>query len=232
MAQRGSKGTTSLLTPLNPADVLIPGEEIRYVERKNGATLIPDFVEAASILILITMIVFGIPLGLVGVLVALVTAGALLYYLRKRKWRRLTPYLGLLALVIAWIVLGSVNLAVMVVILTAGRFVYRFAMWAFYERLYITNRRLMLSRGFLGARVDSIPLTRATDIAFERTFWGELLNYGAVKVETAGQQQALSFIDFLNRPDTFYNILIGLSTTAVGSVRPTRQAQAKADDDA
>jgi hypothetical protein len=231
MAQLGSKGTTSLFTPLNVADVLIPGEEVRYVERKHGASLIPTFVETASILILITMIAFGIPLGVLGVFIALVAAGSLLYSLRNRTWRRLTAFLGLLSLVLTWIVLGSANLAVATVILTAGRFVYRFAMWAFYERLFITNRRLMASKGFLGAEVNSIPLTRATDIAYKRTFWGEILGYGEVKVETAGQDQALSFIDFLNRPDTFYNILIGLSTTAVGSVRPTKEVQAKAAAD-
>ncbi len=230
MAQRGSKGTTSLFTPLNVADVLIPGEEVRYVERKHPASLIPTFVETASILILITMIVFGIPPGALGGLIAVAAAGAVLYSFRNRKWRRLTAFLGLLSLVIAWVVLGSANLAVAAVILTAGRFVYRFAMWAFYERLFITNRRLMASRGFLGAAVNSIPLTRATDIAYKRTFWGEVLNYGEVRVETAGQDQALGFIDFLNRPDTFYNILIGLSTTAVGSVRPTKEATAAADD--
>ncbi len=231
MAQLGSKGTTSLLTPLNPADVLIPGEEVRYVERKHPASLIPSFVETASILILITMIVFGIPLGVLGLLIALAIGGSLYYSFRTRKWRRFTPFLGLLTLIVAWIILGSVNLGVLAVLLAAGRFSYRFAMWAFYERLFITNRRLMMSRGFLGAEVDSIPLTRATDIAYKRSFWGEILGYGEVRVETAGQDQALSFIDFLNRPDTFYNILIGLSTTAVGSVRPTKQDQAKAAAD-
>lgn len=232
MAQRGSKGTTSLLTPLNPADVLIPGEEIRYVERKHPAILTLTFVETSSILILITMIVFGIPLGVLGALIALTAGVSLFYSLRNRTWRRNFVYLGLLAVVAAWILVGSINLGVTAVILTAGRFVYRFAMWAFYERLFITNRRLMMSRGFLGAEVNSIPLTRATDIAYRRTFWGEILGYGQVKVETAGQDQALSFIDFINRPDTFYNILIGLSTTAVGSVRPIKgdQAKAAADD--
>ena len=231
MAQRGSKGTTSLFTPLNVADVLIPGEEVRYVERKHPASLFPTFVESASILILITMIVFGIPLGVLGLFIALVAAGSLYYSVRNRMWRQFTFYGGLLALATTWVVMGSVNLAVLIVIVTAGRFVYRFAMWAFYERLFITNRRLMASRGFLGAEVNSIPLTRATDIAYRRTFWGEILGYGQVRVETAGQDQALGFIDFLNRPDTFYNILIGLSTTAVGSVRPTKSDQAKAAAD-
>lgn len=220
MAQRGSRGTSSLFTPLNVADVLIPGEEVRYVERKHVASIIPTVLETASLLIIIVMGLVGVPSGSFGGFTAIVAAGTVFYFYRKRQYKQITVYGSLLALVLLWSVLGSLNLAVFAIVLTVGRFAYRFAMWAFYERLFITNRRLMLSRGFLGAKIDSIPLTRATDIAYRRPFWGEVLGYGTVLVETAGQDQALGYIDFLNRPDTFYNILIGLSTTAVGSVRP------------
>ena len=83
-------------------------------------------------------------------------------------------------------------------------------MWAFYEKLYITNRRVIKSTGFLGANIDGMPLTRITDIAFNRSVPGEVLGYGTFRLETAGQDQALGRIPFLNQPDLFYNILIGL----------------------
>lgn len=232
MAQRGSKGTSSLFTPLNPADVLIPGEEIRYKERKHPASLIPSFVETLAILGLAVVPLIGPGSSVLVAVLSLAAAGVLFYFISQRRWRRLTVSVALIILVLAVAQLGSVTFAMVVWLLAVLRFTYRFIMFAFYELLFITNRRLMLSRGFLGAEVDSIPLTRATDIAYRRSFWGEILGYGQVRVETAGQDQALSFIDFLNRPDTFYNILIGLSTTAVGSVRPTKaeQARAAADD--
>jgi hypothetical protein len=232
MATRGSQGTSSLFTPLRVTDVLIPDETVQYNERRHWASLIQPFLETIAILIFITMFAGGLPTGAIGGLLFLLAAVTLIVMFRQRKRRRIADsaggllrsiepsiYVILFALVVGFVFLGQQTMAIAVIIATAIRFVYRAAMWAFYVRLYITNRRVIASAGFLGAQINGMPLTRITDIEFRRTVPGELLNYGALRIETAGQEQALGLLTFLNQPDLFYNILIHLSTTAVGAVR-------------
>ena len=50
-------------------------------------------------------------------------------------------------------------------------FVYLFAQVAKTRfRYWLTNRRVIVSSGFIGYRVRSIPLERVSDVAFSRTF--------------------------------------------------------------
>ena len=219
MAARGSKGTSSLFTPLSVVDVLIPDEVVQYNERKHWASLIQPFLETVALLILITMVAGGLPDGALGGLLFLLAAAVTFVMYRQRKWTNLTLYAGAAGVVIGFILLGLEALAIALILAAAGRFIYRAGMWAFYERLLITNRRVIASSGFLGAHIDAMPLTRITDIAFKRTVPGEIIGYGTLRVETAGQNQALGVLPFLNQPDLFYNIVIHLSTTALGSVK-------------
>lgn len=236
MAVRGSRGTSSLLKPLNVIDVLIPDEVVQYNEREHWASLIQPFVETVAILILITMFAGGLPDGALGGFLFLMAAAVAFVMYRQGNWRRvdgprgrqvtikrgarrLSVYAMAAGLVIGFIVLGSETMAIALILIAAGRFVYRSAMWAFYERLYITNRRVLRAKGFFGAHIDAMPLTRITDIAFKRTVPGEIFDYGTLRIESAGQDQALGVLNFLNQPDLFYNILISLSTTALGSVK-------------
>lgn len=233
MAVRGSRGTSSLFTPLNILDVLIPDEVVQYNERNHWASLIQPFIETVAILIFITMFAGGLPSGAVGGFLFLFALVVVLVMWRTRRLRRLRavvdnvppalfrPSLFVVAvgLIIGLLVFGLESMAIALILAAASRFIYRSAMWAFYERLIITNRRVISSSGFLGAHIDAMPLTRITDIAFKRTVPGEVLDYGTLRIESAGQDQALSVLNFLNQPDVFYNILIGLSTTAIGSVK-------------
>ena len=219
MAAGGSTGTSSLLTPLNVLDVLIPDEVVQYNERKHWASLIQPFLETIAILILITMFAGGLPSGAAGGFLFLVAIGVLGFMYWQKKWKKLSVYVGVGGLVIGFVLLGLETLAVALITASALRFVHRAAMWAFYERLYITNRRVIASAGFLGATINAMPLTRITDFAYKRPFWGEILGYGTFRVETAGQDQALGLLTFLNQPDVFYNILVHLSTTALGAVK-------------
>ena len=232
MAIRGSKGTSSLFTPLYVVDVLIPNEVVQYNERLHWASLVPSFLETIAALILITLFAGGLPGGAFGGFLFIV-ATVIVFVMYRRERIRKAPLLGgIAALVIGFLVLGFQGLVIALILGAFSRFVYRFAMWAFYEKLYITNRRVIKSTGFLGANIDGMPLTRITDIAFNRSVPGELLGYGTFRLETAGQDQALGRIPFLNQPDLFYNILIGLSTTAQGSVKsplnPEEMAESRA----
>lgn len=222
MPAQGARGTSSLFSPLNIEDVLIPTEEVRYVERKHGASLIEPFLQTIAALIFITIFAGGLPANAFGGFLAVVAIAMAGVFLFRMKPSRATIVGVTVVVLLAFFALGLQNLAIAAVLVAAGRFFYRFTMWAFYERLFITNRRLMQSTGFLGAQINSIPLTRATDIEYKRTVPGEVLGYGTVRVETAGQDQALGLLQFLTAPDRFYNTLLEGSTTAANSVRPTR----------
>jgi len=80
--------------------------------------------------------------------------------------------------------------------------------WRFYERLYITDRRVIGSSGILQSKIDTLPLSRATDISYEKPFFGEIFGYATLRIETAGQDQALGTINFIKNPEIFYELLI------------------------
>jgi len=221
MAQTGTPSTSSLFRPLGPTGVLIKGERIKYNERRHWAILIRPFLETLAVLTFVTMFAGGVPTGAFGVVVIGSSTLMLIVQARRNDWSEALVYGVVAALLIGFVAFGVTGMAILAILIAAGRFIYTTAMWAFYERLYITNRRVIASAGFLGARIDTMPLTRVTDINYRTTVLGELLGYGVLRVETAGQDQALSLLEFLDKPNNFYEILIDLSTAAVGSVTDT-----------
>lgn len=74
----------------------------------------------------------------------------------------------------------------------------------------ITSQRLLLAKGFLLRKVDMMPLTKVTDMSFNRSATGQLLGYGEFVVESAGQDQALRHIDHLPYPEQLYLEVCGL----------------------
>jgi uncharacterized membrane protein YdbT with pleckstrin-like domain len=74
----------------------------------------------------------------------------------------------------------------------------------------ITSQRLLLAQGFLIRRVDMMPLTKVTDMSFNRSARGQLLGFGEFVVESAGQDQALRHIEYLPYPEQLYLEVCGL----------------------
>jgi uncharacterized membrane protein YdbT with pleckstrin-like domain len=74
----------------------------------------------------------------------------------------------------------------------------------------ITSQRLLLTQGFLTRKVEMIPLTKVTDMGFQRSVMGRLLGYGRFVVESAGQNQAMRIVDLLPFPDQLYLEVCGL----------------------
>ena len=70
--------------------------------------------------------------------------------------------------------------------------------------LYVTERRLLEVGGFFTMSIAVLPLTKLTDLKFEQGFLGRLFTYGSIRVETAGQVQALSLIADVRLPLLFY----------------------------
>lgn len=209
---------SSLFSPPDPTAPLIPTETILYNERKHWAILIQPFMETLAALVLLTIMAGDRNLGAFGLFVILSAIAMAIYRFKKQEWNRALAYSGAVGLILGFVVLGRQGLALAAVLFITGRFAFRFMKWAFYERLYITNRRIIGLSGFLGSEISTMPLTRVTDISYKTTIPAEIFKYGILRVETAGQDQALGSIPFLDKPEKFYDILIDRSTAAVGSV--------------
>jgi hypothetical protein len=49
-----------------------------------------------------------------------------------------------------------------------------------------------------------MPLAKVTDMTFQRSFLGRVFGYGTFILESAGQDQALSRVDFIPYPEQLY----------------------------
>jgi len=74
----------------------------------------------------------------------------------------------------------------------------------------VTSERLLLTTGFLTRRVNMMPLTKVTDMSFNRSFPGRLLGYGEFVVESAGQDQALRNVAYIPYPEQLYLLICGM----------------------
>jgi uncharacterized membrane protein YdbT with pleckstrin-like domain len=82
-------------------------------------------------------------------------------------------------------------------------FLWRILEWSL-DWFVVTDKRFVLAQGVLTRRVGMMPLTRVTDMRYERSPLGRILGYGMFVLESAGQDQALSSINFLPDPDELY----------------------------
>jgi len=87
-------------------------------------------------------------------------------------------------------------------------------LWKVYEwvKTYfvVTSQRMLLSTGVITQKVNMMPLTKVTDMSFQRTTIGRLLGYGEFIVESAGQDQALRNVKFIPYPEQLYLEVCGL----------------------
>src|SRR3954465_3775858 len=95
------------------------------------------------------------------------------------------------------------GLGLLVVLAGLGYLALRLAEW--YMRHFIVSpRRMLLTSGVIARTVTLLPRRRITDLTWQETFGGQLLGYGTFRIESAGQDQALSKITFLPRADVLY----------------------------
>ncbi|GAA0305093.1 PH domain-containing protein [Kineococcus aurantiacus] len=67
-----------------------------------------------------------------------------------------------------------------------------------------TDKRLLLTYGVVKRRVAMMPLSKVTDMSYNRTLLGRFLGYGELVMESAGQTQPLSDVNRLPMPDQVY----------------------------
>jgi uncharacterized membrane protein YdbT with pleckstrin-like domain len=81
----------------------------------------------------------------------------------------------------------------------------------------VTSARLLLATGVVKKTVNMMPLSKVTDMRFERSAAGRLFGFGTFIVESAGQDQALHTIDHLPYPEQLYIEVCGLIFKDPGS---------------
>jgi hypothetical protein len=136
--------------------------------------------------------------------------------------------------VLAARVLGSVEFVQMVAVYLCVFVVARWC-WALYEwyreTLIVTDKRLLLLTGIITRNVAIMPLVKVTDLTFNRSATGLLLGYGKFVVESAGQDQALSTIDFVPQPEKLYiqisQLLFGGDKGSPGAMVTAAQQEAE-----
>lgn len=74
----------------------------------------------------------------------------------------------------------------------------------FFDRFILTNKRVMVVNGIVTRRVAMMPLLRVTDMKYEQSPLGRMLNYGTFVLESAGQEQALREVKHLPNPNELY----------------------------
>ena len=68
----------------------------------------------------------------------------------------------------------------------------------------VTEKRFILTTGIITKKVAMMPLTRVTDMSYQRTPLGRMLGYGEFILESAGQDQALRSVPYLPYPEQMY----------------------------
>lgn len=88
---------------------------------------------------------------------------------------------------------------------------FAFKVWDWSVNYFVvTSHRLILAKGFIVRKIGMLPLTKVTDMSFQRTTIGRILGYGEFIVESAGQDQALRNVRFIPYPEQLYLEVCGL----------------------
>ena len=83
--------------------------------------------------------------------------------------------------------------------------------WAWAVTYFVvTSQRFVLASGIVTRNVNMMPLAKVTDMTFQRSATGRLLGFGKFILESAGQDQALTNVDYLPYPEQLYLEVCGL----------------------
>jgi uncharacterized membrane protein YdbT with pleckstrin-like domain len=91
-----------------------------------------------------------------------------------------------------------VDLLLLAMVAVLVRLAWRFVDYR-REWFVVTDKRVLLTYGLVTRKVAIMPLRRVTDLSYNVSVPGRLLGYGELVFESAGQDQALSKVDYLPR---------------------------------
>ncbi|BCB80081.1 hypothetical protein GCM10022251_07410 [Phytohabitans flavus] len=98
---------------------------------------------------------------------------------------------------------GLTTAAVILWFAVMGWVTWQIGDW-YFDRFILTNKRVMVVNGIVTRKVGMMPLLRVTDMKYEQSPLGRLLNYGTFVLESAGQDQALREVKHLPNPNELY----------------------------
>jgi membrane protein YdbS with pleckstrin-like domain len=98
---------------------------------------------------------------------------------------------------------GLVTAAVLIWLAVVGWVAWKVFDW-YFDRFILTNKRVMVVNGIITRKVAMMPLLRVTDMKYEQSALGRMLNYGTFVLESAGQDQALREVKHLPNPNELY----------------------------
>lgn len=105
------------------------------------------------------------------------------------------PELGLVSTVLWWAWFAVL-----------ARTAYKIAEWR-HDWFVATDKRLLLFYGFVTRKVSMMPLSKVTDMSYNRSIPGRMLGYGRFVMESAGQDQALREVNWVPDPDQHYRAI-------------------------
>jgi uncharacterized membrane protein YdbT with pleckstrin-like domain len=112
------------------------------------------------------------------------------------------------------------NITFYLALVAVLRFTVQVILW-WTERIVVTDKRVMLSKGLITHDLGMMPLAKVTDLTFQRTLGGRMLGYGTIVVESAGQNQAFERIKYVPRPEEVYEAVSELVFGDKGRTRAT-----------
>lgn len=205
------------LLPVQDDRILIPDERILYKSRRHVAEIVKPGLAFIGTLLIFFALVFPFLSG-VGALGVILFGAAMIIAVIDRERdsigkaiRESIPAIAI-AILLAWIFNSPILIAYVLLLWAAGRFGLRLFRWRFFRVLYLTNRRLIQTEGFVSRRQATLPLSRVTDVALSYSPIGEYLNYATFRVESAGQT-LFQQIDFLASPEEFHRMVVELATS-------------------
>jgi membrane protein YdbS with pleckstrin-like domain len=104
-------------------------------------------------------------------------------------------------------VAGKSGVVVAVLWIAWGLLVLRLGLkvWAWIiDYFIVTPKRMLMTTGIFNRKVAMMPMSKVTDMSFQRTQLGRMLGYGEFILESAGQDQALRVVDHLPYPEQLY----------------------------
>lgn len=94
-------------------------------------------------------------------------------------------------------------------LLLLARFTWKLIDWAV-EYLVVTKTRILFTTGIVTRKVAMMPLSKVTDMSFQRNLSGRMLGYGEFIIESAGHEQALRTIHYVPYPESLYLEVMGM----------------------
>jgi membrane protein YdbS with pleckstrin-like domain len=89
-----------------------------------------------------------------------------------------------------------------------------------YTSYVITNVRIMRVSGIVTRRVHSIPWMRVTDLTFDQSWWGRVLGYATLTIESANEEGGLHDLAGVSNPAAFNKYLVDMVVAKQGPTQP------------